>query len=77
MAQKFTSERGKVLLQAKVELEGKRGFSGNQKVEEIKQKFLQESKLFEDPEFSADEESIGVEDLKSHKVVWKRPKVRK
>ena len=53
---------------------GKRGFTSTQNYEELQKQCVEAKSLFEDPEFPADDESIGL-DTGTRKFVWKRPKV--
>ena len=75
---KYTSPRGESYIETKLEAKkaaGKRGFTATQNFEELKKEYLTAGKLFEDPEFPADNESIGIADVAKRNFIWKRPKV--
>lgn len=71
---KFASDRGRAQVQEKQQqTAGTRGFSATQDYATIKAECLAQGKLFEDPEFPADNHSLALADLDDHEIYWKRP----
>lgn len=72
-AGKFKSPRADLYSRGTSSSTPSRGFSGTQSLEKIREELLRDGRLFEDPEFPADEQSLFPSGRTVKKLVWKRP----
>ena len=70
---KFKSPRADLYSRTSSSSTPSRGFSGTQSLEKIREELVRDSRLFEDPEFPADEQSLFPSGRSLKKLVWKRP----
>ena len=70
---KFKSPRADLYSRTSSSSTPSRGFSGTQSLEKIREELVRDGRLFEDPEFPADEQSLFRSGRSVKKLVWKRP----
>ena len=70
---KYKSPRADLYSRSSSSSTPSRGFSGAQSLAKIREELLRDGRLFEDPEFPADEQSLFPSGRALKKLVWKRP----
>lgn len=70
---KFKSPRADLYSRTSSSSTPSRGFSGTQSLEKIREGLVRDGRLFEDPEFPADDQSLFPSGRSVKKLVWRRP----